>query len=163
MGSAISHSSALSKLSIVLSKSHITVVLFPWRGIVSNTSLTGFRDIGPTQRSLPVLHRAPSVSLEASCILVVMHSANSPCSWPQDIRLAVPPDLTYDALPLLQALCPLQLLSRSKHVHTQCPVWLPDMITNRDFCAWQRDGCLYVVPIFIFIVLALFVLLTDVL
>lgn len=121
------------------------------------SSLTGYRDIGPTQRS-------HSVSLKALCFLVVMHSSNSPCSWSQDIRLTIPPDLTYDTFPLLQSLCPLQLLSWSEYVHTQCPIWLAGVITDRDFCAGQNHRCLYIFHIFVFVILALLLLLlTDVL
>lgn len=75
------------------------------------SSLTGFRDIKPTHRSISVHHRVNMDALEALFILVVMHSSNSSCPRPQDVGLAVPPDLTYDAFPLLQPLSPFQLLS----------------------------------------------------
>lgn len=86
------------------------------------SSLRGFRGIRLTHRSISVRHRVHMDALEALFVLVVMHSSNSPCSRPQDIGLAIPPDLTYDAFPLLQPLSPFQLLSRSKHVHTECPI-----------------------------------------
>ena len=93
-----------------------------------------------------------------------MHSSNSPCPRPEDVGLAVPPDLPDDPFPLLQSLRPLQLLGRSEHVHAQRPVWLAGVVADGDFRAWQQHGRLYVVPIVVVVVvLALLVLLADVL
>ena len=54
--------------------------------------------------------------------LVVVHASNSSCSCPQNIRLAVPPDLPDDSLPLLQSLGSLQLLGRRENI--RCAVQL---------------------------------------
>ena len=132
---------------------------------VTNTGSGGAR---PTQRSTSV-HGAHSVSPSnllcvCVCVLVVMHSSNSPCPRPEDVGLAVPPDLPDDAFPLLQPLRPLQLLGRGEHVHAQRPVRLAGVVADRDFRAGQQDGRLYVVPVFVVVVvLALLVLLADVL
>lgn len=104
-----------------------------------------------------------SNSSPSFCLLVVVHSPNRSRSCAQDVRLAIPPDLTYDTLPLLQSLCPLQLLSWGKHVDAQRPVWLAGEITNRYGSAGQRDRCFYFDLFFIFIVLTLLLVLCDVL
>jgi len=156
MGSAISQ-------SIGIWKRLITVVLLPWCRIVTQFLQASGTSPPPKGRYRSVLLRALRVPLEAVCILVVMHSSDSSRSRPQDIRLAVPPDLAYDSFPLLQSLRPFQLLGRSKYVHAQRPVRLAAVIADGDFCAGQRDGRLGVVPVFVVVVLALPVLLADVL
>ena len=71
--------------------------------------------------------------------LVVVHTSNSPCSCPQNIRLAIPPDLSDDSLPLLQSLGSLQLLGRRENI--RCTVQLAVVVVaDRDLCGGGGGG-----------------------
>lgn len=106
--------------------------------------------------------RGHSVSLEPY-ESVVVHPSNRSRSRSQDVGLAVPPDLTDDALPLLQPLRPLQFLGGSKHVHAQGPVRLAGVIADRYLGAGRRDGGLDVFAVLVFPLLVLVYLLSDLL
>lgn len=96
---------------------------------------------------------------------IVVDSTNSPRPRSQNIGLSVPPDLPDDPLPLLQPLRSLQLLSRRKHVPTQCPVRSDQVVVYGDFCGAMADGglqasCIFLL-LFIFALLILFAIVFE--
>ena len=81
---------------------------------------------------------------QLKCLLVVMHSSNSPRPRDQDVRLPVPPDLPDNALPLLQTSRLLQLVSWREHVHApQGAVGLAATITHGPHCHFRDPRLLF--------------------
>lgn len=152
----------ISKFSFVKAKylKFGTDIFMSHKSLWIKKKLSSWKDTRP--KGFYVYSITNSGFLEAFCALVVVHSSNSSCSRPQDIRLAIPPDLADDPFSLLQPLCTLQLLSWSKNVHTQGAVWLAGMIPNRDFCDGQWNRGLSFFPFLILIIIAFLVFHADV-